>query len=142
MSNILIAFKVKEEQDKVKECERFLLMAEKENIEKFNKNIKHKESKPTEEVDVDSLKKNVDGLQVPDQIVIDDDVIISRIEEEDGPIKEDFSNIMGEESDIKVTIREDDENDIKITVKEDSDSGESNPETDTEEIAKYKFPTF
>ena len=35
--------KVKEELEKVKECERFLLLAEKENIEKFKKNSEDKQ---------------------------------------------------------------------------------------------------
>ena len=49
-----------------------------------------------------------------------------------------------EESDFKVSIREefDDENDIKITVKEDSYISESKPDIEPEEIPKYKFPTF
>ena len=42
--------KVKEELDKVRECERFLLMAEKESIERFSKNVKDKESRLTEKV--------------------------------------------------------------------------------------------
>ena len=38
---------MKQELDRVAECERFLLLAEKENIEKFNK---QKESKQSREV--------------------------------------------------------------------------------------------
>ena len=41
---------MKEELDKVRECERFLLIAEKESIERFSKNVKDKESKLTEKV--------------------------------------------------------------------------------------------
>ena len=40
---------VKLELDKVAECERFLLLAERENIEKFNKQ-KERETKQSEEV--------------------------------------------------------------------------------------------
>ena len=48
-----------------------------------------------------------------------------------------------EESDIKISIRDDDDgDDIRITVKEDNDDSESKPETDTVEIPQYKFPTF
>ena len=42
-----LSLKVKQEQEKVAECERFLLLAERENIEKFNK---QKETKQSEEV--------------------------------------------------------------------------------------------
>ena len=78
-------------------------------------------------------------------------MIISRIEVEDlpaVPIKEDnpldFQNIFGGESEIKISIREDDDgDDVRITVKDDgSDESHESNETDTEEIARYKFPTF
>ena len=36
--------KVREELEKVRECEKYLLMAERENIEKFNKNVKAKDN--------------------------------------------------------------------------------------------------
>ena len=42
-----LSLKVKQEQEKVAECERFLLLAEKENIEKFKK---QKQSQQAEEV--------------------------------------------------------------------------------------------
>ena len=46
-----LPLKVKEELEKVAECERFLLLAERENIEKFNKQKqKEKESQQAEEV--------------------------------------------------------------------------------------------
>ena len=78
-------------------------------------------------------------------------MIISRIEVEDlpaVPIKEDnpldFQNIFGRENEIKISIREDDDgDDVRITVKDDgSDESHESTETDTEEIARYKFPTF
>ena len=47
VSNQCRLVKVKQELDQVAECERFLLLAEKENIEKFNK---QQESKQSEEV--------------------------------------------------------------------------------------------
>ena len=64
------------------------------------------------------------------------------------PIKEDnpldFQNIFGRENEIKISIREDDDgDDVRITVKDDgSDESHESTETDTEEIARYKFPTF
>ena len=41
---------MREELDKVRECERFLLMAEKESIERFRNNVKDKESELAEKV--------------------------------------------------------------------------------------------
>ena len=35
---------MREELEKVRECEKYLLMAERENIEKFSKNVKAKDN--------------------------------------------------------------------------------------------------
>ena len=89
------------------------------------------------------MKKHVESLKPADERIPDEDVIISRMEVEDLPsvhIKED--NPL-EESDIKISVREDDGgDDIRITVKDDSEDSESKPEAETQEIAQYKFPTF
>ena len=91
------------------------------------------------------MKKHVESLKPADQRIPEEDVIISRIEVEaedlqPAHIKED--NPL-EESDIKISIREDDGgDDIRITVKDESDESESKSEPETEEIAQYKFPTF
>merc|ERR1712150_136001 len=106
-----------------------------ENIEKFNK----KESKPTEEVDVHSLMKEVERLKPPDQIVTEEEIKISSIEKEDGGHNKRDSpldaNILVGESKIKITLGEDDaENDIKITVKEDSEISDNDSMPDTEKV--------
>ena len=91
------------------------------------------------------MKKQVESLKPADQRIPDEDVIISSIEVEDLPsvhIKEE--NPL-EESDIKISIREDEDGeDIRITVKEESDdrSEIKSETTDTPEIPQYKFPTF
>ena len=91
------------------------------------------------------MKKHVESLKPADQRIPEQDVIISRIEVEAEDlqppnIKED--NPL-EESDIKISIREDDGgDDIRITVKDESDESESKSDAETEEIAQYKFPTF
>ena len=93
------------------------------------------------------MKKQVEGLQSPDKIITVEETTISRIEDlpdsEEKP--SDFqASVRDSESDITISIIEDgeDDNDIKITVKEDSYISENNDNSETEEIAKYKFPTF
>ena len=93
------------------------------------------------------MKKQVESLQSPDKIITEEEVKISRIEDlpdsEEKP--SDFqASVRDSESDITISIIEDgeDDNDIKITVKEDSYISENNDNSETEEIAKYKFPTF
>ena len=93
------------------------------------------------------MKKQVEGLKSPDKIITEEEVKISRIEDlpdsEEKP--SDFqASVRDSESDITISIIEDgeDDNDIKITVKEDSYISENNDNSETEEIAKYKFPTF
>ena len=93
------------------------------------------------------MKKQVESLQSPDKIITEEEVTISRIDDlpdsEEKP--SDFqASVRDSESDITISIIEDgeDDNDIKITVKEDSYISENNDNSETEEIAKYKFPTF
>ena len=103
-------------------------------------------------VDLGSLKKHVETLKPVDKRIQEEDVIISRIELEDPPTvhsKEEnplnFQNIFGDESDIKISVREDDDgDDVRITVKDDGDDDRSEikSETEREEIPQYKFPTF
>ena len=95
-------------------------------------------------MDAEELKKQLDGLRPPDQIIPEEEVVISRIEERDDDVSDEKPITSDEQSDFKVSIREefDDENDIKITVKEDSYISESKPDIEPEEFPKYKFPTF
>ena len=94
------------------------------------------------------MKKQVESLQSPDKIITEEEVKISRIEDlpdsEEKPSDFQASVRDNSESDITISIIEDgeDDNDIKITVKEDSYISENNDNSETEEIAKYKFPTF
>ena len=94
------------------------------------------------------MKKQVESLQSPDKLITEEEVTISRIDDlpasEEKPSDFQASVRDNSESDITISIIEDgeDDNDIKITVKEDSYISENNDNSETEEIAKYKFPTF
>ena len=90
------------------------------------------------------MKKHVESLKPADQRIPEEDVIISRIEGEveDLPSTDIKEENPLEESDIKISIRgEGDGDDIRITVKDD-DGDDCESKTETEEITRYKFPTF
>ena len=96
-------------------------------------------------VDLGYMKKHLESLKPADQRIPEEDVIISTIEVEveDLPSADIKKQNPLEESDIKISIREDDGDDIRITVKDDeSDDSESKSASESEEIARYKFPTF
>ena len=93
------------------------------------------------------MKKQLEGLQSPpDKIITEEEIRISRTEDlsvsEEKPF--DFLSTIREESDVTISIIEDGEadNEIKITVKEESYISENDDNSETEEIVKYKFPTF
>ena len=92
------------------------------------------------------MKKHLESLKPADQRIPEEDVIISTIEVEveDLPSADIKEQNPLEESDIKISIREEDDgDDIRITVKDDeSDDSESKSASESEEIAQYKFPTF
>jgi len=139
---------IKQELDMADIAERYLLLAEKENVVKVGK-----EEKAVAKLDADFVKEEIkkfdekENVETPsfEEIKVTVTDSNASIDDEKSVKDELFSFDKNGDDQIKISVHETDPyDDIKITVKveEEEDNCEKEEKIDYPEIPRYKMPTF